>query len=185
MTKNDDESRAVGSSIDGIITLKKPEIDILLIEVSGPMWKENYSRFLNDSMKIAKNLKNILRKKLVMDEAKDLKLYGMQIYRNKIHVYCLSMPILKIYCFVEIINFSIPTSSSTLSKDFPQYIKYLIKTLKLIAFSAKKLKEYMVENDLYESDDTQTSPLSPPYVSPQKGTKRKTSSVSSSSSSSR
>ena len=136
-------------------------------------------------MKIAKNLKNILRKKLVMDEAKDLKLYGMQIYRNKIHVYCLSMPILKIYCFVEIINFSIPTSSSTLSKDFPQYIKYLIKTLKLIAFSAKKLKEYMVENDLYESDDTQTSPLSPPYVSPQKGTKRKTSSVSSTSSSSR
>lgn len=120
MTKNDDEPRAVGSSIDDIITLKKPEIDIFLIEVSGPMWKENYSHFRNDRMKIAKNLKkmmkNILRKKLVMNEAKDLKLYGMQIYRNRIVYLCQSSE----YCYVEILDFSILTSSSALSKDFPQ-----------------------------------------------------------------
>lgn len=59
-------------------------------------------------------------------------------------------------------NSHIPTTSPTLSKDFPQYIKYLDETFRLIEHSAESLEEYMMENDHY------TRPLSPPHISPEK-----------------
>ncbi|KAI9253731.1 hypothetical protein EDC94DRAFT_662621 [Helicostylum pulchrum] len=59
LAKNDDEKRSAGSSIDCIIRAGNLNLDLLLVEVSGPMWKEDYIHFLKDRLEIAKNLRKI------------------------------------------------------------------------------------------------------------------------------
>ncbi|KAL4215627.1 hypothetical protein AB4K20DRAFT_1874852 [Rhizopus microsporus] len=68
------------------------------------MWKEDYTHFLRDRLKIEKNLKilkSMFRKSLVLAEARNINLFGLQIYRNAIHLYCMSMLILNFYCFSQ------------------------------------------------------------------------------------
>ncbi|OAD73027.1 hypothetical protein PHYBLDRAFT_159066 [Phycomyces blakesleeanus NRRL 1555(-)] len=144
------------------------------------MWKEDFTHYLKDRQKIAKNLKkmmkSILRQKLVMAEAKDLMLFGMQLYKNTIHLYCLTMPIIGFYCFVEVMSYPIPTNPATYPKDLPRYVKNLFKTLKLVIHGADVLQRYMTSFEYYSSDETisdDNSPLSPPFISPQKTGKRK------------
>lgn len=67
------------------------------------------------------------------------------------------MPLLGVIRIVKVLLFDIPNNQATVTKDFPQYIKYLTKTFGLIECSAYDLIYYMTENDHYESDDTQTS----------------------------
>lgn len=96
MARNDNEARAFRSSIDAILCFKKLDLDVFIIEVKVPCGEK-------DRIKTAKNLKKmmkrVLRDKLMMDEAKDLEFYGMLVRRNKVHNYCLSMPMFGFYCF--------------------------------------------------------------------------------------
>lgn len=73
LAKNDDDKRAVGASIDGIIYSPNLDLDLLLLEVSGPMNKVDHTHFLKDRIKIAKNLKMILkslfRKSFILSES--------------------------------------------------------------------------------------------------------------------
>ncbi|RCH81213.1 hypothetical protein CU098_005932, partial [Rhizopus stolonifer] len=51
--KNDDNNGAVGSFIDGIIASKGFNLEFFLLEVSGPMQKEDYNHFFKERLKIA------------------------------------------------------------------------------------------------------------------------------------
>ncbi|KAL9537115.1 hypothetical protein MBANPS3_012070 [Mucor bainieri] len=185
LAKSDDVKRSSGSSIDGIITLKELYLDYALLEVSGPMHKEAFTHFLKDRLKLAKNLKqlfkSIARKKMVLDEITALRLFGMHVYRNKIHLYCLSMPLLDMYCFSEVMSFDIPTNPALFPKELPRYAKNLIKMLNIVYSGYLILKKYITDHSAYVSDDTNSDfdILSPPYVSPQKNSsKRKTTAAS-------
>lgn len=180
LAKNDDQNRVAGSSIDCVVALKELKLNILLVEVSGPMNKEDYIHFLKDRLKIAKNLKymykSITRQKLVLSDAPGLELYGLQVYRNYIYVYALQMPILNFFCFVEVLKFKIPTNPATSLKDTPRFFKNLFKVLDLVKFSQLKWKSYMTRHDDFDSDDSlldENNSLSPPYILPQKITKKR------------
>lgn len=76
--KNDDQNRAVGSSISAIIASKGFDSKFFSLEVSGPIQKEDYNYFLKDRLKIAKNLKcifkSIFRQKLVKKTLTQIKM---------------------------------------------------------------------------------------------------------------
>ncbi|KAL7330105.1 hypothetical protein PS15p_205092 [Mucor circinelloides] len=131
--KNDDDKRSVGSSIEGIIYSPKLNLDLLLLEVSGPMHKEYYTHFLKNYLKIAKNLKNILknqfRKSFVLTEARNVNVFGLHTYRNTFRLYCMSMPLLNFYYFSEVIKFDIPVQPVSYAKELPLYIKNPMKML--------------------------------------------------------
>lgn len=50
-----------GSSIDCIVSVEKCLHDVMMIEVSGPNNKENYEYLLEDCIKLAKNMKRIIK----------------------------------------------------------------------------------------------------------------------------
>lgn len=193
LAKNDDKNRAVGSSIDAIIASKEFNLEFFLLEVSGPMQKEDYNHFLKDRLKIAKSLKcifkSILRQKLVVSDATNIKLYGVQLYRNNIYVYTLLMPIMNIFCFVEALSFKIPTNQATYVKDTPRYIKNIFKMLSFVDNGYIGLKDYITVHTDYDSDESysdKNNNLTPPYISPQKvAQKRKEASSSEPSTSSK
>lgn len=114
MAKYEDERRSVGSSIDCILRLATTNMDLMVVEVSGGNSKEEYDHFIKDRIKIAKNLKvmmkHIMRKKLIVGEISEVQLLGMQVYHNRLYLYALTMPLLNIFCFEQIMSFDIPTS---------------------------------------------------------------------------
>ncbi|CEG82815.1 hypothetical protein RMATCC62417_16815 [Rhizopus microsporus] len=85
LSKNDYERRSAGASIDGIVHAHELNLDLLVLEVSGPMLKEDYTHFLKDRLKIAKNMKRILkclfRKSFILSEANKVDVFGLQAYR--------------------------------------------------------------------------------------------------------
>ncbi|CAO3681726.1 unnamed protein product [Rhizopus stolonifer] len=122
--KNDDDKRSVGASIDGIIYSPKLNLDILLLEVSDPMHKENYSHFLKDRLKIAKNLKKILKSQ----------------FR-------------KSFVLSEMIKFDIPVQPISYAKELPLYIKNLMKMLNIVKVGYDAAQNYMINYD-YTSDES-------------------------------
>lgn len=191
LAKNDDENRAVGSSIDAIIASKEFNLQFFVLEVSGPMHKENYNHFIQDRLKIAKNLKyifkSILRQKLVVSDAANIKLYGVHLYRNTVYVYTLSMPMINMYCFAKVYSFKIPEDQATYLKDTPRYVKNIFKVLNFVDNSYTGLKDYMTKHTGYESDETYSDKdgnLTPPYL-PRESNLRKRKEASSWPSSSR
>ncbi|KAI9365701.1 hypothetical protein BD770DRAFT_356515 [Pilaira anomala] len=180
LAKFDNENRSVGPSIDAILASKIIGLDFLVVEISGPMLKEDYVHYLKDRLKIAKSLKHvfksILRQKLIVSSVKNLRLYGIQVYKNIIYLYSLSMPIMNLFCFVKVMEFKIPLQASLFSKELPHYFKELIKMLGYVLHGYRELEEYMTSHEDYDSDESHNSSntLSPPYVSPVKaGMKRK------------
>jgi hypothetical protein len=96
LAKYENERRSVGSSIVCVLNLNMIDIDLMVVEVSGPNNKEEYDHFIKDRLKIAKNLKTIMklimRKKVVIEDeiiedklkiAKNLKAIMKLIMRKK------------------------------------------------------------------------------------------------------
>jgi hypothetical protein len=79
---------SVGPKVDMIINNKPYDVDIALVEVSGPNWKVDKSHFLGDRNKLAKNLQSMYRDILKKHRnssrrsSKFMKLYGLHIYRR-------------------------------------------------------------------------------------------------------
>lgn len=135
------------------------------------MWKEDYIHFLRDRLKIAKNLKKILkrtfRKSFVPTEARKVNVYRLHVYRNTIYLYSMSMSMLNMYCCVELMKFDIPITPMTFAKELPLYIKKMIQVFDIVKNSYDVAEDYMTHYD-YTSDDSSSPYLSPAYISPQK-----------------
>ncbi|OBZ85114.1 hypothetical protein A0J61_06836 [Choanephora cucurbitarum] len=74
------------TKIDGILIDEESNVEVGLIEVSGPNWKVNTTHFFEDKKKIAKNLKQMyqslisLKAEVSLTSRKCLKLYGFHCY---------------------------------------------------------------------------------------------------------
>ena len=124
------------------------------------MAKEDYVHFLKDRLKIAKNLKymmkRISRQKPVVTDASNLKLYEIQVYRNVIYVYVLLMPIIKFFCFVKVANFIIPTNqamSPIKTQDrliYSTLFSFLTLTMAFISvYDTEESFQDMLRNEVY------------------------------------
>jgi hypothetical protein len=127
--QDDDERSSAGPKIDIIIKDKKYDIEVMIVEFSGPPSKTNKTHFLEDRHKIAKNLKAI-HKRIVSNMevpnvmlSRKLKLHGLQVYNNNLIMYSLSKPCKYGYVFTQDFQFSIPSSSSILCQVLPTFIK--------------------------------------------------------------
>lgn len=83
-----DGKATTASKIDGIILDELNDVEIGLIEVSGPNCKVNTSHFYEDRKKIAKNLQCMyrtivnLKTNVSLLSRKDIKVYGFHFYRK-------------------------------------------------------------------------------------------------------
>lgn len=87
MAKNDDQNRAVGSSIGAIIAFKGFDSELFLLEVSGPMQKEDYNHFLKDCKELEVYFRKYLETKACkkLDSNKDeriFRFYLSQVFYN-------------------------------------------------------------------------------------------------------
>ncbi|CAO3640463.1 unnamed protein product [Cunninghamella echinulata] len=84
---------ASSSKIDGIIIDNVYNMEVGIIEVSGPNYKVNKVHYLEDKNKLAKNLRliyksiEVLKSTTSMVMMKDLKVYGIHVYSNTLHAY--------------------------------------------------------------------------------------------------
>ncbi|RCH81214.1 hypothetical protein CU098_008880, partial [Rhizopus stolonifer] len=86
------------------------------------------------------------------------------------------MPTMNILCFVEALNFKIPTNQATYVKDTPRYVKNIFKMLSFVDNGYIGLKVYMLVHNDYDSDGSYSDKndnLAPPYISPQKVSQKK------------
>jgi hypothetical protein len=81
------------TKIDGIVMDEAYDLEVALIEVSGPNWKVDTNHFFADRKKLAKNLKCVyktivgLKTDASLVSRKELKVYGFHFYRKSIITY--------------------------------------------------------------------------------------------------
>ena len=81
-----DAKSATSTKIDGIIVDEDFDLEVAIIEVSGPNWKVNTTHFFWRQKKLAKNMKSMyeaivdVKGNPCLVSKKGLKVYGFQIY---------------------------------------------------------------------------------------------------------
>jgi hypothetical protein len=100
---NDKDARSKGPKIDMIFRNTQFNIDIVILEISGPNHKINQVQNLGDRFKIAKNLK------IMMESLLSSARYATPINKRKIksygfHIYC-KYKIDIVYAWIKINNF--------------------------------------------------------------------------------
>lgn len=84
--QRDNERRSKGNAPDAIVNLTHLDIAFCLVEVTGPPNTNDHSHFLGDRIKLAKNLKSMLKRIRRQSRGGDeeifanIKLYGIQVY---------------------------------------------------------------------------------------------------------
>ncbi|CEP06975.1 hypothetical protein [Parasitella parasitica] len=179
LVQTNDESRAaVGSKIDIIISHKIFGVEIGVVEVSGPSHKVDKTHFLGDRAKIAKNLKSI-HKQLERSATtpnlaalKRLKLYGIQVYLNKIIIYSLTRVSSSFWVFLCEQRIDIPSTSALFQNQLPAFFGYLWslnENLKEVDCHFKEFLKQSNEEHILSSD----SEIASPEVSQEKNRKQK------------
>jgi hypothetical protein len=85
-----DGKSTTSTKIDGIIVDEEFDLEVAIIEVSGPNWKVNTTHFFEDKKKLAKNMKSMyetiidVKDNPCLVSKRELKVYGF-------HVYCKSL----------------------------------------------------------------------------------------------
>lgn len=94
-----------------IIKDAKYDIEITVVEVSGPSNKISQTHFLEDRNKICKNLKAMFKYIVSKMEVpsitliKKLRLFGLQFYDDQVYVYSFCKPCNHSYVFVQDLKF--------------------------------------------------------------------------------
>ncbi|KAI7893287.1 uncharacterized protein EV154DRAFT_502332 [Mucor mucedo] len=155
----DDERRYAGPKIDVIVKDKKYNLEIMIIEVSGPFEKVNNTLFLEDRNKICKNLKamfkNIVSHMEVPSKTfiRKLKLYGLQFYNGRIFVYSICKPCDHSYVFVNDYSFSSLGPSSINPQQMPSFVKNMYGILYLIENTQHILDKFLDNIDIVAANN--------------------------------
>lgn len=175
---DDDERRFTGPKIDLIIKDKKYDLEIMTVEVSGPLQKVNRTHFLEDRNKTAKNLKAMFKHIVSKMEVpsvtlvRKLKLYGLQFYNNKAFIYSLSKPCDYSYVFVQDFEFPVLGESSILKQSMPTFFKNFSAISHLIEAVHVVLDEiFSIDENQEVLEEIIEDPS--PHVSPRKKQKAK------------
>ncbi|KAI8090474.1 hypothetical protein BDF21DRAFT_190711 [Thamnidium elegans] len=165
------------TKVDGIIVDEVYDVEVALIEVSGPNWKVDTSHFFEDRKKLAKNLKCVyksiisLKTGVSLVSRKNLKVYGFHFYLNKLHIYSLSRPTSGPFVFQIEHSMKIPVS-----KYITHCLSGLISELWIIR---GLLQEQHEQIKFFLADDEPSPEISPccseddVYISPRKKMKTK------------
>lgn len=112
-----------------IIKNEKYNLEIMIVEVSGPPHKVNRTHFLEDRNKIAKNLKAMLKHIVCKMEVpsvtliKKIKLFGIQLYKDTVYIYSLSKPCNDSYALMKELEFPALGQYSVLHQSMPTFLK--------------------------------------------------------------
>lgn len=176
---DDDERRYTGPKIDVIGIDRKYNMEIVIVEVSGPPNKVNQTHYIEDRNKICKNLKAMFKEVVSSMEVpfvthiRKLRLFGIQFYQNDVYIYSISKPCDHSFVFSQDLKFSAPNSASILSQSMPTFIKNFMGIKHLINSTEDTLDDIFAvvdeTQDILEENIEDPSP----HISPHKKQKRK------------
>ncbi|KAL9550805.1 hypothetical protein MBANPS3_004549 [Mucor bainieri] len=161
LTEN--QRSAQGPKIDIIIHNKTLDLEIALVEISGPNRKANKAHYLGDRNKLAANMKSIYRDITHKNannsrrSSKNLKVFGFQFYLDTIYMYSLCRGSDGFYVFVTEYTLQIPTSNNLLHA-LPTFIAEVMLMRDLIAQTNRFLISYMFDDE-DSTDSNQSSNL--------------------------
>ncbi|KAI9017967.1 hypothetical protein CLU79DRAFT_706402, partial [Phycomyces nitens] len=167
-----------GPKIDIIISSTKLSLEISVVEVSGAMNKADNTHFLGDRYKIARNLK-FLHKQIEkaastpnFSSLKKLKLFGVQVYLNKIYIYSLTKVTGDYYVFLLEKKLAIPTNPALYKSQLPYFLSRLWSMDTILREVIDDIQEFLEESTADEimSSDTDISSVD---ISPKKKQKTK------------
>jgi hypothetical protein len=146
-----EERRIAGPKIGAIIVDKKYNLEVVVIEVSGPPAKKRpNSLFRRDRNKIAKNLKAMHKRVASLMEVpnvilrRKIKLYGIQFYCDNVYIYSLTKPSMDYYAFTLETEFVFPNNSSLHHQSLPTFFKNIWLLNSINTEARKMLDEVFV-----------------------------------------
>lgn len=171
---NDDEAADADPKIDIIMSHKQNTLAMSVVEVSGPNHKVNKSHYIGDRNKIAKNLKSIIKtientsSTPDIQALKKVKVYGLQVYLNKIYVYSLSKITCSYYLFVLEKTINIPCSPGLLDQQLPGFLASFLYLGNIYSKSIASINKFFDDSNKNNIPSYSNSEASTPNVSPRK-----------------
>ncbi|KAJ8661561.1 hypothetical protein O0I10_002829 [Lichtheimia ornata] len=143
----DGAPRLKGQMPNGFFKMKYHGLIMALIEISDPPNTKDHIRFVGDKIKLAKNLKHLLKK--VREKLKrkgDHELYQCikvyirhQVYNHKLYLYSLRQPTHGIYVFQEEFHFDLSCEVGFFSYFLPRCLRKLSKVQMLLNESSQRI----------------------------------------------
>ncbi|KAG2231366.1 hypothetical protein INT48_007491 [Thamnidium elegans] len=177
--QKDDERRNPGKIPDAILSLNKYDLPFTLVEVSGPPNQLNHQHFVGDKIKLAKHLRSSLKKIRKTIKSGDeglyehIKLFGIQVYLNIMHVYRLCQASRGIYIFENVLSFDLACPVGLISSFTSRLLKNLWKVKSLVADSALSIDNYLNSDSGHESSDDSVDSRDTVNATPKKQKTRK------------
>lgn len=174
----EDQRRLAGPKIDIIVKDTKYNMEIMIIEVSGPPNKISQTHFLEDRNKICKNLKAMFKHIVSQMEVpsvtliKKLRLFGLQFYNDQVYVYSLCKPCKHSYVFVQDFKFSCLGQSTVLAQLMPSFFKNFYAISRFIENTHDILDELLGTIDKSQDILEESSEEQSPHASPQRKQKK-------------
>ncbi|KAL7334437.1 hypothetical protein PS15p_200064 [Mucor circinelloides] len=171
---NDDEAADCGPKIDIIMYYKRLDLAMSVVEVSGPNHKVNKNHYLGDRVKIAKNLKSILKaiekstKTPDIITFKKIKVYGVQVYQNQIFIYSLARATDAFCVFLCEKKIDIPTSTGLFRNQILAFLSPLLNLPRLYNEMVSKIDDFLEASSEHDVPSNSNSEVSTPNVSPKK-----------------
>ncbi|KAL7320240.1 hypothetical protein PS15m_000149 [Mucor circinelloides] len=173
-TTDDDEAADAGPKIDIIMSHKENGLALSVVEVSGPNYKTNKNHFVGDRNKITKNLKAILRQIQKTCSAPDIvafkkiKVYGLQVYKNKLYIYSLSQISFSYYLFILEKTIEIPSSPGLLYQQLPGFLASISYLVNIYEDMNANIMKFFDDSNTHAMPIYSNSEASTPNVSPKK-----------------
>ncbi|KAG1108182.1 hypothetical protein G6F42_016083 [Rhizopus arrhizus] len=173
-TTDDDEVADAGPKIDIIMSHKENGLALSVVKVSGPNYKTNKNPFVGDRNKIAKNLKAILRQIQKTCSTPDIvafkkiKVYGLQVYQNKLYIYSLSQISFSYYLFILEKTIEIPSSPGLLYQQLPRFLASISYLVHIYEDMNANIMKFFDDSNTHTMPIYSNSEASTPNVSPKK-----------------
>ncbi|CAO3611962.1 unnamed protein product [Mucor fragilis] len=172
-----DEKAATTTKIDGILINEDFNLEVALIEVSGPNNKVNATHFYEDRKKLAKNLKCMYKAIMLYKEQvsvvskRDFKVYAFHFYLNKLYIYSLGQTAMGHYVLNLVSSSDVPHSKVVIHA-LPSFLANLWIVRDIFNDLNNSLVSLLTENE--PSSQSSNESDHDHYISPTK--KQKTSS---------
>ncbi|KAL9537499.1 hypothetical protein MBANPS3_011727 [Mucor bainieri] len=165
-------SCCAGPKIDIIFSRKSGSREVGILELSGSADKRNHTHFLEDRVKIATNLKHMLKSLLKsvphcpLKYIQALKLYGFQIHDGYFYIY--SMRTYDDYHFTFNLEcqFEIPLHEDTIETNSPRFFSKLWMVKNLLSEVSQNLQHLFDASKEYSTLSSDSEPDSTPDHSP-------------------
>ncbi|ORZ02304.1 hypothetical protein BCR43DRAFT_509489 [Syncephalastrum racemosum] len=133
----DNERRLKGAMPDGFLKLQAYNLIMALMEVSWPSNAKDHAHFLKQEGD--------------HELYQEIKLYGLQFYDNKLHLYSLCQPAHGLYVYEEELNIDLEVGF--LANFVPRICRKLAIMQTLLAQCAESIKAYINSDSMGNSSE--------------------------------